>query len=235
MTCLSPLLQVATRVSTNRERPLARAATATRARRGAMLRRLRDVALSVPVVITINDCVGSVAPANLAHLPVAPADAGDRAGSSPGTEVPSSSGRADPERALVVLDRVAPRAFTFARGDVVYLRDPSDPTAWRVRRLVAMEGDWVTAPRSDDVRKVPKGHCWLERAGVRPGDDARRTPITKSNTAEGDERGEEEGGMMVPVALLDARVPFVLWPPRGFGPVRRDTPPGRVLMHHSPA
>ena len=156
-----------------------------------MLRRLRDVALSIPVVITINDCVGSVAPANLAHLPVAPADAGDRWASSPGTEVPSSSGRAHPERALVVLDRVAPRAFTFARGDVVYLRDPSDPTAWRVRRLVATEGDWVTAPRSDDVRKVPKGHCWLERARVEPGEGARRR---KSNAGEGDEGGEEEGG-----------------------------------------
>lgn len=196
-----------------------------------MLRRLRDVALSIPVVITINDCVGSVAPANLAHLPVAPADAGDRWASSPGTEVPSSSGRAHPERALVVLDRVAPRAFTFARGDVVYLRDPSDPTAWRVRRLVATEGDWVTAPTSDDVRKVPKGHCWLERARVEPGEGARRR---KSNAGEGDEGGEEEGNMMVPVALLDARVPFVLWPPRGFGPVRRETPPGRVLMHHRP-
>ena len=122
------------------------------------------------------------------------------------------------------------RRFTFARGDVVYLRDPSDPTAWRVRRLVATEGDWVTAPTSDDVRKVPKGHCWLERARVE-GEGARRR---KSNAGEGDEGGEEEGNMMVPVALLDARVPFVLWPPRGFGPVRRETPPGEVLVHHRP-
>ena len=131
-----------------------------------MLRRLRDVALSIPVVITINDCVGSVAPANLAHLPVAPADAGDRWASSPGTEVPSSSGRAHPERALVVLDRVAPRAFTFARGDVVYLRDPSDPTAWRVRRLVATEGDWVTAPTIGRRAKGAKGTL-LARARAR--------------------------------------------------------------------
>ena len=117
----------------------------------------------------------------------------------------------------MVLDRVAPRAFTFSRGDVVYLRDPSDPTAWRVRRLVAMEGDWVTAPRSDDVRKVPKGHCWLERARV----DRRRREKDTNREIEhrrGRRTRRRGGGMMVPVALLDARVPFVLWPPRGFGP-----------------
>ena len=116
----APTRVATTRVSTNRERPRARGATATRARRGAMLRRLRDVALSIPVVITINDCVGSVAPANLAHLPVAPAEAGDRWASSPGTVVPSSSGRAHPERALVVLDRGARRELVPS-----FLADPT--------------------------------------------------------------------------------------------------------------
>jgi len=34
----------------------------------------------------------------------------------------------------------------------------------------------------------------------------------------------------VPLALLDARVSHVLWPPSEVGAVRRETRPGRVLM-----
>ena len=40
---------------------------------------------------------------------------------------------------------------------------PSDPSVRAVRRLVALEGDWVTAADSDEVQKIPKGHCRLER------------------------------------------------------------------------
>ena len=154
-----------------------------RARRGA--RRLRDVALSIPVVITINDRVGSVAPANLAHLPVAPADAGD-GGHPPRGRRCRLSGRAHPERALVVLDRVA-RALTFARG-VVYLRDP--PTqppgacgAWWPRRATG------SPPRIGRRAKGAKGTLLVERARVEPGEGARKR---KSNA--GRARGWGRGG-----------------------------------------
>ena len=65
----------------------------------------------------------------------------------------------------------------------------------------------------DDVERVPKGHCWLESdlgiAGGAPG-------------------GRQLGS--VPLAMLEARVPFVVWPPQRAGPMARRVPPGRVLM-----
>ena len=133
-----------------------------------MLRRLRDVALSVPVVITVNDCVATVARADAADLPVGRPEAGrasDGARGVPSEVGPSSSRGRD--AAWVVLDRTATRLLTFARGDMVYLKTPSDPNVRAVRRLVALEGDWVTAADSDEVQKIPKGHCRLERVAVR--------------------------------------------------------------------
>jgi hypothetical protein len=123
-----------------------------------MLRRLRDVALSLPVVITVNDCVATVARADAADLPVGRPEAGrasDGARGVPSGVGPSSS-RGD-DAAWVVLDRTATRLLNFARGDMVYLKTPSDPSVRAVRRLVALEGDWVTAADSDEVRRSPRG------------------------------------------------------------------------------
>ena len=216
-----------------------------------MLRRLRDVALSIPVAITVNDCVASVARADAADLPRArPEDdrASDEARRVPSEAAPSSRGDA----AFVVLDRTATRFLNFARGDMVYLKTPSDPGVRAVRRLVALEGDWVTAVDSDEVQKIPKGHCRVERVdetrGFRGRGGTWYTGTTgtrwrgKAENAAGTRRvgdgtgdgiGDELGGDdfdVVPIALLDARVPAVLWPPSMFGFVSREIPPGRVLM-----
>ena len=78
-------------------------------------------------------------------------------------EASSSSSPSPTSARLVLLDRVTPRTFSFARGDVVYLRSPSNQDRWVTRRLVALEGDWVTRAADDDVTKVPRGHCWIER------------------------------------------------------------------------
>ena len=45
----------------------------------------------------------------------------------------------------MLLDKLCPRTYSFERGDVVYLRTPSDPDRITMQRLVALEGDWVTA------------------------------------------------------------------------------------------
>jgi inner membrane protease subunit 2 len=220
-----------------------------------MLRRLRDVALSVPVVITVNDCVATVARADAADLPVGRPEAGrasDGARGVPSEVGPSSSRGRD--AAWVVLDRTATRLLTFARGDMVYLKTPSDPNVRAVRRLVALEGDWVTAADSDEVQKIPKGHCRLEHVVETRGFLGRETWHTgttgtkwrgaadaKAGTRgagdrdrDGNADGTADAGTddfdVVPVALLDARVPAVLWPPSRFGLVAREIPPGRVLM-----
>lgn len=174
--------------------------------RGDMLRRAANVAFTVPVFITINDCIVSVARADASepreNIWGGPRETGEASSSSPS---PGTSAR------LVLLDRVTPRTFSFARGDVVYLRSPSNQDRWVTRRLVALEGDWVTRAADDDVTKVPRGHCWIERVEAGTGD-------------------RDEDGRAVPLALLDARVSHVLWPPSEVGAVRRKTRPGRVLM-----
>ena len=221
----------------------------------AMLRRLRDVALSVPVVITVNDCVATVARADAADLPVGRPEAGrasDGARGVPSEVGPSSSRGRD--AAWVVLDRTATRLLTFARGDMVYLKTPSDPNVRAVRRLVALEGDWVTAADSDEVQKIPKGHCRLERVAETRGFQGRKTwhmgtagtrcrgvagakaATRRAGDGDGTADGNGDGTAdaddfdVVPVALLDARVPAVLWPPSRFGLVTREISPGRVLM-----
>ena len=175
--------------------------------RGDMLRRAANVAFTVPVFITINDCIVSVARADASepreNIGAGPRETGEASSSSPS---PGTSAR------LVLLDRVTPRTFSFARGDAVYLRSPSNQDRWVTRRLVALEGDWVTRAADDDVTKVPRGHCWIESVEAGTGVEA------------------DEDGRAVPLALLDARVSHVLWPPSEVGAVRRETRPGRVLM-----
>ena len=174
--------------------------------RGDMLRRAANVAFTVPVFITINDCIVSVARADASE----PREKIGGGRPRETGEASSSSSPSPTSARLVLLDRVTPRTFSFARGDVVYLRSPSNQDRWVTRRLVALEGDWVTRAADDDVTKVPRGHCWIERVEAGTGVD-------------GD-------GRAVPLALLDARVSHVLWPPSEVGAVRRETRPGRVLM-----
>ena len=179
-----------------------------------MLRRAANVAFTVPVFVTINDCIVSVARADASELGVAasPVENCERRVGPGGDRSPTDGPQSTSSRALVVLDRLTPRTFSFARGDVVYLRSPSDQDRWVTRRLVALEGDWVTRAADDDVTKVPRGHCWIESVEAGTGVEA------------------DEDGRAVPLALLDARVSHVLWPPSEVGAVRRETRPGRVLM-----
>lgn len=245
-----------------------------------MLRRLRDLALAAPVIVTVNDCVATVAVVDAADLP----GATGRSPSIPDPEVPSRARPAGPSRtpagpsadrarAWVVLDRSAARTFAFKRGDVVRLRHPSDPRAWVTRRLVALEGDWISdedGPR--DVHIIPKGHVRLERvneasatasaSGSAPSPNP--TDAAPNDRGEGNARARAnraarethraEGSVpgprapapsfanatdapppppfdrgTVPYALLDARVPFALWPPERFGRVERKSPGARLV------
>ena len=213
------------------------------------------MALSIPVVITVNDCVATVARADAAELPIGRPEAGRASVGARG--VPSEAGPSSSrggDAAWVVLDRTATRLLNFARGDMVYLKTPSDPGVRAVRRLVALEGDWVTAADSDEVQKIPKGHCRLEHVVETRGFLGRETWHTgttgtkwrgtadakagtrgagdrdRDGTADGTADADADDFDVVPVALLDARVPAVLWPPSRFGLVAREIPPGRVLM-----
>eukprot|EP00245_Coleochaete_scutata_P007671 TRINITY_DN2321_c0_g1_i3.p1 TRINITY_DN2321_c0_g1~~TRINITY_DN2321_c0_g1_i3.p1 ORF type:complete len:168 (+),score=15.32 TRINITY_DN2321_c0_g1_i3:98-601(+) len=112
---------------------------------------------------------------------------------------------------FVLLDKLTMRYMDYSRGDVVILRAPDEPKQCLVKRLIAMEGDWITVPGTFDVKQVPKGHCWVE------GDNLQLSCDSKQFGP-------------VPIALLEGRVSHVIWPPTRIGPVEKKLPEGRVIM-----
>jgi inner membrane protease subunit 2 len=114
----------------------------------------------------------------------------------------------------VLLDKLSARTYNFTRGDVVVLRSPEDPKLRLIKRLIALPGDWVTAPGTYEILQVPKGHCWVE------GDNSALSFDSKAFGA-------------VPLALLEGRVTYVLWPPTRIHSVDRQMPLGRVLSQRT--
>lgn len=106
-------------------------------------------------------------------------------------------------RDVVVFDRVSVQSIgKFARGEVVALRSPTNPSDLLVKRIVALEGDVVQTlpPYPEQEVKVPPGHVWLEGdEGFRTIDSNRWGPV--------------------PLGLIDSKLTFIIWPPPRFGPL----------------
>ncbi|KAJ3161161.1 hypothetical protein HDU86_007783 [Geranomyces michiganensis] len=140
---------------------------------------------------------------------------------------PDTSGT---RRDVVLLARYTPELSEIggpiARGDVVFLTAPHDPSMTLVKRVIALEGDavrprrgagegigsWVRDMGPDDVYvRIPRGQCWVESDEPFRGVD--------SNVFG-----------PVPLGLIDSRVAAVLWPVDRAGKVPRLRPkPGRVV------
>jgi inner membrane protease subunit 2 len=76
-------------------------------------------------------------------------------------------------------------AYKELKGRLVLLRDPADRRRTVLRRLQAVEGDWIT--KSQFLRMmVPAGHGYV---------------------------GEGEEGASVPLALIEGVATQILWPP----------------------
>ena len=65
-----------------------------------------------------------------------------------------------------------------------------------------------------------------QKSAVRTDTNSRKD----SRDAATDESENSTSFSVVPIALLDSKVLFVLWPPSRFGFVDKEIPPGRVLM-----
>lgn len=39
---------------------------------------------------------------------------------------------------------------------------PSNHKEKHVKRIIGLPGDWIGTPLTNDVVKVPNGHCWVE-------------------------------------------------------------------------
>ncbi|KAJ7532546.1 hypothetical protein O6H91_13G009300 [Diphasiastrum complanatum] len=95
-------------------------------------------------------------------------------------------------------------------GDVVMAHSPINPKLMVCKRVMGLEGDHVKViPTSGrGLYKqivVPKGHVWLQ------GDN---THVSRDSRDYGP----------IPYALIQGRVFFRIWPPKGFGPVERHEP-----------
>lgn len=132
----------------------------------------------IPVSLTINNVIGGL-------------------GTTQGTSMQPTlnpRGSLNPDR--VFLNRMVQ---TYKRGDVVVLQSPERPHQYIVKRITALEGDWIQ-DRSGSVLVVGRGRCWIE------GDNPERSRDSHAFGA-------------VPLGLVRARVDFILWPPERWGAV----------------
>ncbi|KAG1753917.1 peptidase S24/S26A/S26B/S26C [Suillus paluster] len=109
------------------------------------------------------------------------------------------------------------------KGDIVALRDPLDSRKMIVKRVVAVAGDVIkTLPPYPDAEVfVPEGHIWVE--GDEPfrtldsnkfGPVSRHAPIFIHANA----------SIQVPLALLDSKLTYIIWPLDRVGPLRPPVP-----------
>ncbi|KIJ70211.1 hypothetical protein HYDPIDRAFT_104890 [Hydnomerulius pinastri MD-312] len=113
---------------------------------------------------------------------------------------PDTSGWDD----IVVFDRfTVSTGRPIEKGDVVSLRDPVNSKKMIVKRVIAVAGDIVKTlpPYPDAEVLVPDGHVWVE------GDEPFRT-------LDSNKFGP------VPLALVDAKLSYIVWPPGRIGPLR---------------
>ncbi|KAH9938556.1 peptidase S24/S26A/S26B/S26C [Fomitopsis serialis] len=107
-----------------------------------------------------------------------------------------------PWRDLVLFDRFSIRTLRkYERGDVVALASPLN-SKLLVKRIIALGGDTVKTlpPYPDAEVRIPPGHVWVE----------------------GDEPFHSEDSNTfgpVPLALIDSKLIWIVWPQQRFGPL----------------
>ena len=197
----------------------------------------RATAFAVPVAITLNDLVCGVTWVEGSSMEPALNASRNNSG---GTR------RGGPE--LVLLDKASVRLQGLQRGDVVLSIAPDDPARVTVKRLIALEGDWLRDTRGKMVH-VPRGRCWLEGDNRDGLDVDLRDEVDLDDAVQATARGvsdmrDSNHFGPVPVAMLQSRVVTVLWPPSRVGLLPRrerhksldiwpDTPVGAKKSHGS--
>ncbi|KAI9248653.1 LexA/Signal peptidase [Sporodiniella umbellata] len=111
---------------------------------------------------------------------------------------------------IVLLDRFSVHSHEYRRGQVVMLTSPLDPNRLITKRIIGLPGDMVQPLRKKEKVAIPQGHCWIE----------------------GDETFHSRDSNLfgpVPLALIQAKVRYILWPFSRWGPVPdRPIPKDRV-------
>ena len=146
-----------------------------------------------PVVIAFNGIVGSVAVVEGRSMQP--------------TLNPVESNQT---RDRVILDKASVQVFhRYKRGQLVVLTAPDDKSTSIIKRLIAIEGDWLR-DRNGHYIHIPRGKCWVE------GDNAAFSEDSESLYGP------------IPLALIQARVIGVVWPPSRIQSITEYVPPNRV-------
>ncbi|KAL8132520.1 uncharacterized protein LOC141712105 [Apium graveolens] len=111
----------------------------------------------------------------------------------------------------VLVEKFCLQKYKFSHGDVVVFCSPNDHKEKFVKRITALSGDWVSSPYSNDVMKIPDGHCWVE------GDNSASSLDSKSIGP-------------VPLGLIKGRATHIIWPPKRIGRVEQRIRQGRFVF-----
>ncbi len=98
---------------------------------------------------------------------------------------------------------------------------PTHPNETLIKRIIGLEGDWISIPNSSKIERIPKGHCWVE------GDIS----ATGTSNVSSDDSRTEFGP--IPLALLKGRAIWICYPFSRWGAVESKLPKGRVLAMSS--
>mmetsp|Transcript_32191 Transcript_32191/g.52013 ORF Transcript_32191/g.52013 Transcript_32191/m.52013 type:complete len:165 (+) Transcript_32191:966-1460(+) len=113
---------------------------------------------------------------------------------------------------VVFIEKVSLWRYRYVRGDVVCFYAPDNPNRLHVKRLIALEGDYIR-PRDyrwGGLQKIPRGHGWVE------GDN-----LSYSN--------DSNVYGPIPLGLIEGRVQAVVWPPSRISWIRNHLPEGRII------
>ncbi|KAJ0626063.1 putative signal peptidase I [Helianthus annuus] len=100
----------------------------------------------------------------------------------------------------VFLEKFCLDRYKFSHGDVVIFSNPTNYKERCVKRIVAMEGDYIS--NVNGATRVPEGHCWVE------GDNSAFSSDSRTYGP-------------IPLGLIRGRVTHVIWPPQRMKKVDR--------------
>ncbi|KDP24462.1 hypothetical protein JCGZ_25026 [Jatropha curcas] len=109
----------------------------------------------------------------------------------------------------VLVEKFCLRKYEFSHGDVVVFRSPNNHKEKLVKRIIGLPGEWIGTIHSNDVVKIPEGHCWVE------GDNWHCSADSKSFGP-------------IPLGLINGRVTHIVWPPQRINKVQTRMPQERL-------
>lgn len=139
-----------------------------------MYRFVKSLLIGIPVGITFFDYVGYVARVEGVSM--------------------QPSLNPDNVTDYVFLSRWNIENYEITKGEIISCLSPKNRRQKIIKRVVGLEGDYVTTERYSKQFKVPEGHCWIE------GDNFKSSLDSHVFGA-------------IPMGLIVAKAKFIVWPP----------------------